>query len=163
MPKAVITGATKGIGKAIADLLISNGFDIAICARNKEDLELQRELYLNAYPQRKVFIKSVDVSDESAVKSFADEIITTFGNVDVLVNNAGIFHPGNVLDEAEGQLMHTLQTNLLSAYHLTRKLVPYMIGQSRAHIFNMASIAGLQAYPGGGSYSISKYALLGFS
>lgn len=163
MPKAVITGATKGIGKAIADLLISNGFDIAICARNKEDLELQREVYLNAYPQQKIFIKSVDVSDESAVKSFADEIITTFGNVDVLVNNAGIFHPGNVLDEAEGQLMHTLQTNLLSAYHLTRKLVPFMIGQPRAHIFNMASIAGLQAYPGGGSYSISKYALLGFS
>lgn len=163
MPTAVITGATKGIGKAIADVLIRNGFDIAICARSIEDLELQRDAYLAAYPLQKVFIKSVDVSDESAIKAFGSDVIHTFGKVNILVNNAGVFQPGNVLDEAEGQLMHALQTNLMSAYHLTRVLVPVMHNLEKAHIFNMASIAGLQAYPGGGSYSISKYALKGFS
>ena len=163
MPTAVITGATKGIGKAIADVLISNGFDIAICARNLADLENMKLYYNKAFPLQKVYIESVDVSNEAAIKAFGNNVIDQFTSINILVNNAGIFQPGNVLDEPEGQLMHTLQTNLMSAYHLTRLLVPSMSNLDKAHIFNMCSIAGLQAYPGGGSYSISKYALLGFS
>lgn len=83
--------------------------------------------------------------------------------VDVLVNNAGFFEPGSVHDEPEGTLERMLDINLHSAYHLTRRLVPGMKARRSGHIFNICSVAALQAYPNGGAYSISKWALLGFS
>ena len=83
--------------------------------------------------------------------------------VDVLVNNAGQFIPGSVYDEADGALEKMIGVNLYSAYHLTRVLVPGMIRRKSGHIFNMCSIASLKAYANGGSYSISKFALAGFS
>lgn len=83
--------------------------------------------------------------------------------VDILVNNAGIFTPGSIHNEADGLLENLIATNLYSAYHLTRCLVPQMIEAKQGHIFNICSIASLNAYENGGSYSISKYALLGFS
>ncbi|TAF49329.1 MAG: SDR family oxidoreductase, partial [Sphingobacteriia bacterium] len=82
---------------------------------------------------------------------------------DVLINNAGRFEPGSIHNEAEGVLDSMLQTNLYSAYHLTRALLPAMIDKKQGHVFNICSIASLQAYANGGSYSISKFALLGFS
>jgi len=82
---------------------------------------------------------------------------------DILVNNAGSFTGANVHDEKEGALEEMIETNLYSAYHLSRIIVPEMMRKKSGHIFNMSSIAGLKAYPGGGSYSISKYALHGFS
>ena len=83
--------------------------------------------------------------------------------IDVLVNNAGTFIPGNVYDEGEGVLEKQMEINLYSAYHLTRLLLPPMMKQKSGHIFNICSIASLQAYPNGGAYSISKFALAGFS
>jgi short-subunit dehydrogenase len=82
---------------------------------------------------------------------------------DILINNAGTFQPGHVNDEPEDQLEDMLHVNLFSAYHLTRILLPSMMKRKSGHIFNISSIAGLQAYPNGGSYSISKFALTGFS
>jgi short-subunit dehydrogenase len=81
----------------------------------------------------------------------------------ILVNNAGIFLPGNVHDEDEGLLEDIMNVNLYSAYHFTRKLLPAMMKQKSGHIFNICSIASLQAYENGGAYSISKFALAGFS
>ena len=83
--------------------------------------------------------------------------------VDVLVNNTGIYEPGSTYNEEEGQLEKMLNVNLFSAYHLTRALVGNMISKKSGHIFNICSIASLKAYPNGGSYSISKWALDGFS
>jgi short-subunit dehydrogenase len=164
MPNAIITGATKGIGKAIADKLIANGFDIAICARTIEDLQLIKEAYQQRYPERKVYIQAVDVANKDDVKNFGENALSFFNNeLQILVNNAGIYMPGNCLDEEDGQLEATIQVNLYSAYYLTRIVVEAMKASAPSHIFNINSIAGLQAYPGGGSYSISKYALLGFS
>jgi short-subunit dehydrogenase len=74
-----------------------------------------------------------------------------------------MFLPGNILDEADGTLEQTMNVNLYSAYWVTKILLPKIVAQQSGHIFNMASIAGLQAYPNGGAYSISKFALLGFS
>ena len=81
----------------------------------------------------------------------------------ILVNNAGNFVPGKLQDEADGQLEQQLNTNLFSAYHLTRDLLPAMFATGAGHIFNICSIASLAAYENGGAYSISKFALLGFS
>jgi short-subunit dehydrogenase len=83
--------------------------------------------------------------------------------VDVLVNNTGTFIQGNVSDEPDGALETMLDVNLYSAYHTTRTLLPRIMGQKSGHIFTICSIASLAAYPGGGAYSISKYALLGFT
>jgi short-subunit dehydrogenase len=81
----------------------------------------------------------------------------------VLINNAGQFLPGSVHDEAEGTLEQMIAVNLYSAYHLTRALLPGMMTRRSGHIFNICSVASLQAYPNGGAYSISKWALAGFS
>jgi short-subunit dehydrogenase len=87
----------------------------------------------------------------------------SFGTPDILINNAGQFIPGNIHNEPEGHLEKMLEINLYSAYHLTRRLLPSMIQQKSGHIFNICSIASLNAYANGGAYSISKFALLGFS
>ena len=84
-------------------------------------------------------------------------------NVNIIVNNAGVFIPGEIQNEEDGVLEHMIETNLYSAYHLTRAILPLMNGEGKAHIFNMCSIASFFAYPNGGSYSISKFAMLGFS
>jgi short-subunit dehydrogenase len=81
----------------------------------------------------------------------------------VLINNAGTFIQGNVTDESDGALEQMLNVNLYSAYYTTRAVVPRMKSQHSGHIFTICSIASLAAYPGGGAYSISKFALLGFT
>lgn len=162
MKTAVITGATQGIGKAIAILLASEKFSLAICARNYSDLEkTQKELEQAGSPA--VYIQAVDLADKVMAKSFSHFALDHLGHIDILVNNAGIFIPGNICDEPEGQLEQMMQVNVYSAYAISRIIIPSMKLQKKGHIFNICSVASLKAYPMGGSYSISKYALLGFS
>lgn len=163
MKYAVVTGATQGIGKAIAEKLLSEGFSIAICARSQSDLEQLEQSWKQEYPGAQVLCLSADFSKQEDVKGFAKKVMDAFPHIDILVNNAGIFFPGNITEEKEGDLETIMQVNVFSAYHLTRILMPAIRNNSGAHIFNMCSIASLRAYPNGGSYSISKYALLGFS
>lgn len=159
----VITGCTKGIGLAIATTFAAMGFNIAGCARNeKEVMQLQDQLR-QQNPGSVHCILACDVSKAEDIERFVHTVITTYGRIDVLVNNAGVFLPGQLLTEAEGTLEHLLQTNVTSAYKITRAFLPAMIEAHTGFIFNMCSIASLQAYDGGGSYSISKFALLGFS
>ena len=103
-----------------------------------------------------------DLRNEESVKQFGQWVLSQ-AVPDVLINNAGLFNPGSVIDEPEGSLDEMLNINLKSAYHLTRVLVPEMIKQRSGHIFNICSIASLDAYDNGGAYSISKFALYGFS
>lgn len=163
MPTAVITGATKGIGKAIAEKLLQQGFDVAICARTTNDLRDIHDEWERFYPERKIFVQNVDVQDKVQIKTFAKNVLDTFPKVEILVNNAGLYFPGNLATEADDQLENLMETNVYSAYHLTRALLPAMKKYKAGHIFNMCSVASLQAYPNGGAYSITKYALLGFS
>lgn len=159
--KIVITGATKGLGRAVAEKFAGGGFDLALCARSENDLQqLQSAI---RHPKSNILARPCDVSRKEEVESFAAGITKQFGAVDVIVNNAGIFLPGQVYNEAEGTLEKLMATNLYSAYHLTRALLPDMIKQKRGHIFTLCSVASIGAYPNGGSYSISKFALLGFT
>jgi short-subunit dehydrogenase len=160
---AVITGATKGLGRAVAEIFAQNGFDLCVCARTKADLEAMERDWAQQFPQAKLHIFQADLSQKAEVLDFADFVRLTWPSLDVLVNNAGIYLPGGVADEPEGTLETLLAVNLLSAYHLTRALLPLMIFRRKAHIFNMCSVASVAAYPNGGAYSISKFALLGFS
>ena len=158
---AVISGATKGIGLAIAHAFAKIGFDLAICARNQKDLDQLVITFAKEYPSSKVSVFSADLSKVHKVKEFAQFVKKTFTKVDVLINNAGVFITGDILTEPEGTLESQVETNLYSAYYLTRELLGEV--PKHGHIFNMASIASFMAYPGGGSYTISKFAMLGFS
>jgi len=159
----VITGASKGIGRAIAERFIREGSHLAICSRHEEEL-LQTKNELQALnPDACIMSMVCDLSIQEAAQAFGEAVLNTFSTVDVLVNNAGRFLPGELSTESEGTLEAMIATNLYSAYHLTRTLLPAMIARRSGHIFNMSSVAGLQAYPQGGSYSISKFALEGFS
>lgn len=160
---AVITGSTKGIGRAISEMLASKGINIAICARSKSDVSSCIKEISSAYPEVKVVGDIADMSKKKDVLQFAQLVQSEFESVDILINNAGVFLPGELIKEEDGALELMIETNLYSAYHLTRALVPSMIEHGHGHIFNMCSIASKIAYPNGGSYSISKFALLGFS
>jgi len=163
MATAIVTGGTKGIGRAICDILISNGFNISVTARSQKDLNDLKEVYKDHYPNLNVHIAKVDMSKKNEVLAYADEVLESFEHIDILVNNAGTFIPGQIINEDEGALEKMIETNLYSAYYMTRGIVERMIEQGRGHIFNMCSIASFMAYPNGGSYAISKFALLGFS
>lgn len=163
MPNAIVTGGTQGIGKATVEKLLSEGFTVATCARNEEDLNNLKVQWADQYPDSKLITIKTDLSKKEEVLAFAEDIKRSFETIDILVNNAGIYYPGNICDEPDGSLEQMLSTNLLSVYHLTRALLPQLKAQRSGYIFNICSVASLKAYPGGGSYSISKYALLGFS
>jgi short-subunit dehydrogenase len=160
---AVITGATKGLGRAIAAIFAANDFDLCVCARTEADLDAMKAEWETLYPKTLLHTFQTDVSKKSEVLEFAAFVRNTWPKLDVLVNNAGIFIPGLVSEEREGTLDTLLETNLFSAYHATRALLPLMVPHRSGHIFNMCSVASMVAYPNGGSYSISKFALLGFS
>lgn len=160
---AVITGATEGIGKAIAERLLQNGFAVAVCARNEAKLLSLKNDWQRAFPGQEILALPCDMSRKAEVATFAQAITDAFGQVDILVNNAGTFEPGLLATEPEGQLENMMAVNLFGPYHLTRALLPLMKQQQSGHIFNLCSVASLRAYENGGAYSISKYALLGFS
>lgn len=160
---AVITGASKGIGKAIAVKLAQEGCNVAICARHAGALADAKAAIQQKNPNATILAESVDMGDKSQVQAFAGKVMAIFPRVDILVNNAGIFIPGALQQEEDGLLEKLMAVNVYSAYHLTRALLPAMIPHRNGHIFNLCSTASYKAYPNGGSYGITKHALLGFS
>ncbi|MFY7651419.1 MAG: SDR family oxidoreductase [Chitinophagaceae bacterium] len=158
----VITGASKGLGKAMALAFAADGHNLLLCARQPVALYDTMAQIQNQFPNITVHATIADLQNEQEAKDFA-HWCTNKADVDVLINNAGRFEPGSIHTEADGILTDMLSANLLSAYHVTRGILPAMINKQQGHIFNICSIASLQAYANGGSYSISKFALLGFS
>ena len=158
----VITGASKGIGRAIAEIFAANGDDLLICSRGEAALYKAMEELLTRYPSVTIKARPVDLSIKQQAQEFGRWCLQQTVP-DVLVNNVGLFEAGSVHDEADGVLESQLATNFSSAYHLTRTLLPHMMERKSGHIFNMCSIASLHAYRNGGAYSISKFALYGFS
>lgn len=158
----VITGASKGIGKAIAEIFAQHHHHLFLCARNEAALNATVKELQKKYSSAIIKAKVCDVSRTEEAKAFGAWCLE-FGVPDVVVNNAGAFLPGKTYNEADGQLENQIATNLYSAYHVTRTVLPWMMEHKRGHVFNICSIAGLQAYENGGAYSISKFAMDGFS
>ena len=159
----VITGASRGIGKAIAEKFASQGHQLFLSARKKATLQATVDELKKKFPSVKIKQMTADLSIKKDVDALSEWLVDQQADYDVLVNNAGNFLPGSVHNEPEGTLENMIAVNLYSAYHLTRSLLPHMIRNKKGHIFNLCSIASLQAYANGGSYSISKFALLGFT
>lgn len=158
----IITGASKGIGKAIANKFAAANATLLLCSRGEKSLYDTVQDLQTQYPNALVKGRPTDMAVREEIKAFAEWCLQQ-GTPDILVNNAGQFIPGAIHEEEEGLLEQMINTNLYSAYHLTRDILPAMLAAKAGHIFNICSIASLQAYANGGSYSISKFALLGFS
>lgn len=159
----IITGASKGLGKAMAEFFASHGHSLFLCARNEFTLYQALEELTVKFPGAQIKAKPFDLSKKEEAVAFGNWVLEFGVSIDVLINNAGSFIPGNIGDEPPGALEDMLDVNLFSAYHVTRTLLPTLKRQRHGHIFNICSIASLQAYPNGGAYSISKFALAGFS
>ena len=158
----IVTGASKGIGKAIAEIFAANRHNLFLCSRGELALYKTVEELMTKFPDSTIKAKPFDLSKKEQAVEFGIWCLE-FGTPDILVNNAGLFEPGSVHNEPDGLLESQIATNLYSAYHLTRTLLPKMIERRSGHIFNICSIASLHAYTNGGAYSISKFALHGFS
>jgi short-subunit dehydrogenase len=160
---AIITGGTKGIGKAIIKKFAADGFDILTCSRNSDELKSLKDQVEGDFPGIEVMTRKSDLSLKPEVNDFVKFINAKRSHIQVLVNNTGVFIPGEISNEPDGHLETMINTNLYSAYYLTRGVLPMMMHDKDGHIFNICSIASIMPYANGGSYSISKYAMLGMT
>jgi len=155
---AIITGATKGIGKAIAVKLAENGYNLAICARNNAELKaLADEL---AYTGASIFYMVTDCSSKEEVYRFCDAVSQQLTTIDVLVNNAGLFIPGALLDEEDADFEQQHLLNVNAAYYFGKYFGRLMRNQGYGHLFNIGSVASKEIIENAGSYCVTKSALL---
>lgn len=150
------------MGKGMAEKFLAGGHEVLISARDQSKLDSICQAFQLSYPGARCLGKAADVTKPEQVKAFGKWCLEQ-GEPDILINNAGIFEPGKLLDQSDGLLEDQLAVNLYSAYHLTRVIAPAMVKRGQGHIINICSIAGQRPYAHGGAYSISKYALNGFS
>ncbi|MBX2846251.1 MAG: SDR family oxidoreductase [Saprospiraceae bacterium] len=161
--KVLVTGASRGIGLAIAKAFAAKQYDVAISSRSQEKLNQAKADILSKIDGARVQTFVCDASSKEAVLGLAEQIKSKWGGVDILVNNAGVYVPGSIGEADEGALETMLSTNLYSAYHITRALLPMMQEKQAGDVVNICSIASNTPYANGGAYSISKYAMYGFS
>jgi short-subunit dehydrogenase len=162
-PLAVVTGGTKGIGKALVERFMAGGFDVITCARNNSDLAALSEEMRERFPSSELYYLQADLSVRKELDGFVNFVRSKNRFAEVLINNTGVFFPGQISNETEGTLEKTMETNVYSAYHLTRGFINDMMEQKKGHIFTLCSTASIMAYPNGGSYCISKFALYGMT
>ena len=158
---AVVTGGTKGIGRAIAERVLREGAKIYICARDRDELEAAvRELSETGEAYGKV----CDVRVESQVEAVFASCEKRFGGVDILVNNAGIGIMGKTVEELSGdEFRATLETNLFGVFYACHNAIPMMKQRGGGYIINISSLAGQNAHPEMAAYNASKYGLNGFT
>jgi short-subunit dehydrogenase len=161
----VVTGGTKGIGRAIVLRFLRAGLPVVTCARSADNLTELQTACRQEVPGAVLHTLPADLSVAEDCRQFTDFVLGVGGEVEVLVNNTGAFLPGRLQDEPTdgSQLRQMLAANLLSAYDVTLPLLPGLIAQRRGHIFTICSTASITAYPNGGSYGIAKHALYGLT
>lgn len=163
MKNALITAATKGIGRAISIALAKEGINVAVCARGEKDLaDLKAELS-TINPNIKIFTAATDVSVKAQILKFAADAEKELGDITIIVNNAGIYEPYSILDDGEDTFQKSINTNLAPAYELYRYFGKKLIAAGEGHIFNICSVASLNPVVSAGTYSVTKFALLGLT
>ncbi len=164
MKLALVTGASKGIGKAVAEGLFDDGFSLALTARSSDKLEELKNALLsqNNSSGQDVAIYPLDIRDEDAIDKMIEDINKKFQRIDLLFNNAGIFHKGT-LDQSFEEFSDMLDINLKSAFLMLKKVVPVMQNQKSGTVINLASRSGVHAKPRSGGYAASKFGFVGLS
>jgi 3-oxoacyl-[acyl-carrier protein] reductase len=166
---AVVTGAGRGIGRAIALKLAELGAHTVLCGRSREALEqtaaaMQNSGQSSVKSSVKSSVIECDVTDLHSVEALAEHVERTFHRIDILVNNAGIGGAGGPLHQlAPNDWEHILNTNLRGVYYCIRSLAPLMIKARTGHIINISSLAGKNALPNGAAYAASKWGLNGLT
>jgi short-subunit dehydrogenase len=163
MENALITAATKGIGRATAIAFAREGVNLAICSRNGDDLLSFKNELSTINPRIKIFTSVTDCSIKKQLVQFAAGAEQELGFVSIIVNNVGIYEFSGILDDNEDTFEKQVNTNLMPAYALYRYFGKTMIAAQRGHIFNICSAASLNPIPEAGTYSVTKYALLGLN
>jgi len=163
MKNAIITGATKGMGRSIAIAFAKEGVNLAVCSRNQKDLDEFKQELLSINPQIKVVAQLADGSVKEQLLAFAGIAEQQLGFISIIVNNLGMFSPSSILDEDDNAFNKQLNTNLMPAYHLYRYFGKKMITAREGHIFTTCSVAAINPIAEAGTYSVTKFALLGLS
>ena len=158
---AVVTGASRGIGAAIARALFDHGMKVVLAARSAADLEQVRRAFDPGGTRTSAV--AVDVTTETGREGLLDAARRGFGGVDVLVNNAGTDHPESYVDADFDAVRQMVELNLLAPMRLTQMVLPEMLRAGRGHVVNIASMAGLAPVPYAVAYSTTKHGLIGFS
>lgn len=160
-PVAIVTGASRGIGRELASGLARDGFELALIARTRSDLE-RLASDLPADGGREHSVNVIDVADADAIEAGMGDVLRRHGRVDVLVNDAGAYVAGGLgLTATEFEMM--VKVNLVAPFLFMKAAIPAMKAQGRGHVFNVASRAGKVGFAGDGGYVASKFGLVGLS
>jgi NAD(P)-dependent dehydrogenase (short-subunit alcohol dehydrogenase family) len=162
-PVILITGASQGIGAAIAKVFAKElgRARLALVARNAHNLEIVARACTKLGATVETF--TCDVADEIAVDALAAAVTQRFGQVDVLINNAGVFAAAPLVDTPVAEFDRIVAANLRSAFLMTRAFIPAMIARKQGDVFFMSSIAGLDAYPNSAAYCAAKFGVTGLA
>jgi len=153
-----ITGCSTGFGRFLAIEALEKGYKVVVTARNTNDVQD----IVAPYPETAIVVK-LDVTDTASIKSSVAAAIEKFGQIDVLVNNAGIGYFGAIEESEEAEVRRMFEINVFGLAHMTQAVLPIMRKQRSGHILNIASIGGLRSFPGVGFYNATKYAVDGLS
>lgn len=161
---AVVTGAKRGIGRAIAVALAKEGFDVALNVRNESSVEEARAVMKECMAQGvDADIFTADVSKFGECAEMVKKIVTRFGSIDALVNNAGITRDGLIARMSEEQYDEVIAANQKSVYNMIRQVTPIMMKQRQGSIINLSSVVGVRGNAGQLNYAASKAAIIGMT
>ena len=159
---AIVTGGTKGIGRAIAESLVSAGVNVSISARHEDEIE-KAVAELNERGSGRAAGFVCDVRDEAQVRSCFAQTVEQFGGVDILVNNAGIGLFARVESMSGEEFRSVIETNVCGVFYCCHEAIPLMKQRGGGYIINISSLAGTNAHPQMAAYNASKFGLNGFS
>ncbi|MCA1642811.1 MAG: SDR family oxidoreductase [Acidobacteria bacterium] len=159
---AVVTGSTKGIGRAIAEALVREGMNVCVSARDVDEIKRAVDELGDAGDAR-VTGAVCDVRDYESVRALFAHAVAEFGGVDVLVNNAGVGKFGRVDETSPEDFRAVLETNLFGVFYCCREAIPLMKERGGGYVINISSLAGANPHPEMAAYNASKFALNGFS
>ena len=157
---AVVTGGTKGIGRAVAEAFLERGLRVFICSRNRSEVS---QVVSELSGKGSVAGEACDIRNEDQVRMMLEECVRIFGGIDILVNNAGVGVFGKTVEEiSPSEFRSIIETNLNGVYYACHYAIPFL-RKTGGYIFNISSLAGQNAHPGMAAYNASKFGLNGFS
>lgn len=159
---AVVTGSTRGIGRAIAEALIEEEASVVICARHQRDVD-RTVTECRRKGKGKVAGIACDVGEHSQVQRMIRFAVQEFEGLDILINNAGVSHSASVADLKPEEWHEIIATNLTGVFYCCHEAIPHMRTRGGGYIINIGSLAGVHAHPKMAAYNASKFGLLGFS
>ncbi|KAA3660255.1 MAG: SDR family NAD(P)-dependent oxidoreductase [Calditrichaeota bacterium] len=158
---ALVTGASKGIGRAIALRLVENGCNIALTARSEMDLNaVKTECEKGG---RDVFVAAADMTNEGDINRCVNKTVEHFGKLDILINNAGIGHFSPIAEMATADWDAMFNLNIRGLFLMTRACLPHLKNNDESAVINISSLAGKNSFAGGGGYTATKHALMAFT